>query len=282
MKKSKYGFPLCIQLTLPERFPGNQEWEKTLTLLQEHAFYGVELNITDFIRTDPVRLKEQLDSYGLKMTYLASGAYAKKECLSLSAKEGIRRRSVECFRILLDFAREMQSGIICGFIKGSAERNSISKEQLNRSLAELRQMNADYQIPILIEATNHYEAALANTLSEAFSFVKGNKKEEPGCLQILPDTYHMNIEESSIAGAMIQYADFFQNFHISDNNRYYPGFGQIDFFQIFRVLKGMKYQGTLAIEGRNSLSLHEDIIFSAKYLSVIGEKLQSDLLRENQ
>ncbi|EEG56572.1 hypothetical protein CLOSTASPAR_01352 [[Clostridium] asparagiforme DSM 15981] len=92
-------------------------------------------------------------------------------------------------------------------------------------------------------------------------------------MYILPDTYHMNIEETSTTAALTTYAGHYHNLHVSDNNRYFPGIGAIDFAGIMRQLKGLGYDGTITIEGRVLKSLSEDTVFSAGYLAGIGAQL---------
>jgi len=55
--------------------------------------------------------------------------------------------------------------------------------------------------------------------------------------------------------------------HISDNNRYFPGFGAIDFSNVFNILKEMNYQGQIVIEGNIQQSFTEDIRRSADFLA---------------
>lgn len=271
-KDLKYGFPLCIQLVPPENIFESREFAETLSLLQKKGFYGVELNITDFAGTDPDRLKEYLKEFDLKMTYLASGSYAKKNKLSLSSQdESQRKKTVERFEQMICFAEQMECGIICGFIKGEAgEDRQKAFKQLQRSLTELEENCGNKKVDILLEATNHYEATLFNTVEETVRMADQGMKN----IKILPDTYHMNIEEFSMAEVMIRYASYYKNIHISDNNRYFPGFGAIDFLQILHILRGIGYSGTISIEGRNYFSLNEDIERSATYLADVGARLQ--------
>ena len=271
-KDLKYGFPLCIQLVPPENIFENKEFAETLSLLRDKGFYGVELNITDFSGTAPDRLKAYLKAFNLKMTYLASGSYAKKNKLSLSsADESQRKKTIDQFEQMICFAEQMECGIICGFIKGEAgEDEQKAVIQLQRSLMELEEKYGDKRVDILLEATNHYEATVLNTVGEAAQVAGLGMKN----IEILPDTYHMNIEDLSMAEAMIQYASYYKNIHISDNNRYFPGFGAIDFFQIMQILRGIGYNGTISIEGRNYYSLNEDIERSSAYLAEVGARLQ--------
>lgn len=267
----RYGFPLCIQLTPPEHIYDDRDFSRTLELLEKKGFYGVELNITDFERTDPEKLNVFLGTYGLNMTMVASGAFAKQNGLSLSAAdETVRKKTVEAFRRMVPFAERMGAGIICGFIKGGAgERPKTALKQMEKSVEELKQFS-DCPVEIYLEATNHYEAALVNRVCEGAALAGGPEQN----LRVLPDTYHMNMEENNMQAALVRYRDYYRNLHISDNNRYFPGFGAIDFYSIFCLLKQMEYQGTVSVEGRNRYGLREDIEKSCAYLEEIGKRLR--------
>lgn len=269
-KQNQYAYSLCIQLTMPEE-PYEADFHKTLKLLQEKGFYGVELNITDFSRITPQRLRSMLEAYNLKLTMIASGGYAQKHQLSIShPMEDSRIKSVEALKMMLEFASDIDAGVICGFMKGGAAGDSqICGQQLKRSLSDLNSSGVLKKNSLYLEATNHYEALLVNTLDDGYSFVR----QMDGQIGILPDTYHMNIEESNMIAALIQYQHLYQNIHISDNNRYYPGFGSISFVDLFRVMKSIGYEGTISIEGRNKGSLREDISKSSDYLYAVSKQL---------
>ena len=267
----RYGFPLCIQLTPPADLYGSRAFADTLELLKDKGFYGVELNLTDFDGIDPEKLKVFLASYGLKMTMLASGVFAKENGLSLSsADEKVRKKTIDAFDKMVRFAGKMDAGIICGFIKGgAAEDVEMARSQMKKSVEELKERYGKAGVPIYLEATNHYEAAVVNCVAEGTALAG----EPGGPICVLPDTYHMNIEESSMAAAIAGGRDFFRNIHISDNNRYFPGFGAIDFRQVLSLLKQLNYQGTISIEGRNLNTLNEDIVRSCSYLEEICRQI---------
>ena len=261
---NQYAFPLCIQLAMPVSLQ-DAAFSKTMELLSSLGFYGVELNVTDFSGTSPDELSRFLAQYQLKMTMLATGAYAKKEGLSLgSSDESIRTRSVDAMcRVLIPFAEKMGCDIICGFIKGNTDADM---SQLQKSVSETTQRSGGTTVKIYLEATNHYESSVINRMDDGAAIISGPWR-------VLPDTYHMNIEETGIAGAIAKNQTLFQNIHVSDNNRYYPGFGAIDFYQIFLLLKSLSYKGTISIEGRNMNSREEDIIKSSNYLAQISSRM---------
>lgn len=266
---NRYAFPLCIQMTPPDHFYEDAEFAATLSLLQELGFYGVELNLVDF--SDPGRLTEFLGRYGLRLTMVATGVYANQNGLSLSSEEeAIRRGTVEKTEQILRFAADCGAGIICGFIKGRPGQDKAkANAQMARSLTELVALNEATGVDIYLEATNHYEATVVNTMAEGAALAEGVQNK----IRILPDTYHMNIGEASTACALTRYQHLYRNLHVSDNNRYFPGFGGIDFFEVCALLKGMGYSGTISIEGRIQQSLNQDIAASAAHLQEVSARV---------
>ena len=267
-----YSFPLCIQLPACDDLE-KPDFVRSMHMLAQHGFYGVELNLLDFSEKTVASLERILAQTGLKLTMVASGAWAKQNHFSLSsADEEIRKSSVQQLCTVLDFAARFHAGVICGFLKGGAEGDrQTAGAQMRRSIEQLCQAQALNQAPLYLEATNHYEALLVNTLREGCEFAR--VAESAGQrLFILPDTYHMNIEEQNTFAALTAFHDLYQNIHLSDNNRYYPGFGSIDFCAVLRVLMANGYQGTISIEGRNWASLEEDVAVSCRYLQDGGER----------
>ena len=104
---------------------------------------------------------------------VASGAYAKRHGLSISHEdESIRIQSVKALSQMIDFAGAIDAGVVCGFIKGDGNGNpDICRSQIKKSLKELNAGGYFHKAPVYIEATNHYEALLANTLEDAASFI---------------------------------------------------------------------------------------------------------------
>lgn len=262
----KHIFPLCIQLNMPSSLEDG-DFIKTMELLQSLGFYGVELNVTDFEGVSPDMLSRFLSQYDLKMTMLATGVYAKQEGLSLgSVNEEVRKKTVDVMcRILIPFAEKMDCDLICGYIKGGAD---AEVSQLKKSICEIREHTEGTKVNLYLEATNHYDAGIVHTVREAAELTDT-------AWRVLPDTYHMNMEETSMAAAIVGHSSLYRNIHISDNNRCFPGFGGIDFYQVFQLLKAISYEGTVSIEGRVCRSLREDIIKSCRYLESVYSRMET-------
>jgi sugar phosphate isomerase/epimerase len=158
---------------------------------------------------------------------------------------------------LIDFAAEFGAGIIVGFLKGGpgSDRDKATG-RLRDSLRRLENHLRAKKVPLLVEATNRYESSVANSLQDAADLIEGFQNPY---LRILPDTYHMNIEESSPFGALVKHASLYDSVHISDNNRYFPGLGALDFHGFLRFLREAGYQGGIAIEGNNRDGFEDDL-----------------------
>jgi sugar phosphate isomerase/epimerase len=62
------------------------------------------------------------------------------------------------------------------------------------------------------------------------------------------DTFHMNIEERSISGAILAHGNLLNHVHLSDSNRLAPGLGHIDFAEVLQALVEVGYERSLAFE----------------------------------
>jgi sugar phosphate isomerase/epimerase len=79
----------------------------------------------------------------------------------------------------------------------------------------------------------------------------------------------MNIEESSFEAALMQALPWIISVHLSDNNRYFPGFGAIDFGEICAFLSQIGFSGGLAIEGEVKSDVVSDLTASVAYLESV-------------
>jgi D-psicose/D-tagatose/L-ribulose 3-epimerase len=96
-----------------------------------------------------------------------------------------------------------------------------------------------------LEPINRYETFLVNNLDQALRLIA---EVGSGQLKLHLDTFHMNLEEESIAGAISRAGDRLVNLHVSDSNREAPGQGHFDFASLIRALKENDYQGFLTLE----------------------------------
>ncbi len=290
---ARFRYPLSFQTVLPIDYAKNEEFRRLLALMKELGLWGIELNVADpgdARVSDVAAVRAFLARFGLNLSMYATGLTAKSRGLSLSDTDEERRRAAAegakgMIRWVAGSGAQAatsrsagdppKAGIIIGFLKGGVSSEpSRARAQLVRSLVEIAPHAREAGVPVLLEATNRYEASVANSLADTVAVIRDAEQalgwhERPATLQILPDTFHMNIEEPNMERAMKEHASYFSSFHLSDNNRRFPGFGAIDFAKVASILGEMGYQGRVAIEGNTGGALLDDLRRSVEYLAAI-------------
>jgi sugar phosphate isomerase/epimerase len=254
----RYRYYLAIQTRLPDDYLADAEFGRNLETLQRLGFDGVELNIRDPETVEPARLKAYLADFGLVLSMFASGLTAKTFQLSLAAADAARRRdSISRTVRFLEFAQAFGAGVIAGYLKGAPHENDPgARDRLAASVLELAPVAERLKTPLLIEAVNRYESPVGHSLADTWD-IAGRAKNP--YVWILPDTFHMNIEEANMRQAVSEHRACFGSFHLSDNTRHFPGFGAIDFGSVVATLDEIGYRGTLAIEGNVRTSFAADV-----------------------
>jgi sugar phosphate isomerase/epimerase len=65
---------------------------------------------------------------------------------------------------------------------------------------------------------------------------------------LMPDLFHMNIEDRSITGELERFIKRVAYIHLADSNRLAPGRGHIDFPAVFATLRRCGYDGWASVE----------------------------------
>jgi sugar phosphate isomerase/epimerase len=109
---------------------------------------------------------------------------------------------------------------------------------------------------VLLEGINRYESPYMNSIVDCARVVSKVGLKETG---ILPDFFHMSIEETNIEDAIATVADVIRHVHLGDNNRCTPGSGSIDWELGLKALKVAGYGGFINLEcstmGRPEITL---------------------------
>jgi len=267
-KKSTFPFPLGIQLVLPDNYLSEYDFLKTMDLLQELGFSCIELNIADPAVIDPTILKDFLRRFGLTMTMFASGVSARVNSLNLSDfSSKHRKRAVKLCKEYIDFCSEMETGIILGLIQGPPVANpQAGRERFCDSLDELVPFASERNVILLVEATNRTLTSIANTADQTKELIS---RYPVSIVRMLLDTFHMSLEENDLKKAIVSHSGDFDSIHYSDDNRYYPGLGKLDFKEITETLLQINFTGPIVLEANIRSSLDADLRISLGYLSSI-------------
>jgi D-psicose/D-tagatose/L-ribulose 3-epimerase len=104
---------------------------------------------------------------------------------------------------------------------------------------------ADNGILFGVEALNRFETDIANTAGHVLEIVERVGSPAVGAML---DTFHMNMEEFDLPGAIRRTGPRLVHFQANENNRGFVGSGHIDWPAIARALRDIRYAGPIVLE----------------------------------
>jgi len=120
------------------------------------------------------------------------------------------------------------------------------KKSWQRAVAELQQLEwSEGGAKLAVEPLNRFETYFLNTAADGRRLCDEIGNPQIG---ILFDTFHANIEEKSMAGAIAQIGPRLTHVHLSENDRGVPGSGHIPFREVIGALRKQDYRGLAVVE----------------------------------
>ena len=112
-------------------------------------------------------------------------------------------------------------------------------------MKKLSELAEPYQITLNLEVLNRFENHILNTAEEGVQFVTEVDRDN---VKVMLDTFHMNIEETSISEAIRTAGNLLGHFHTGECNRMVPGQGRMPWREIAEALHEIQYQGSVVME----------------------------------
>jgi len=194
-------------------------------------------------------LKVLLTKYNLKLAAVGTGAGMVIHGLSLiDPNPAQRAKAADFVRGIIDLGGPFGAPAIIGSMQGKWGGGQTRDEALallGAALVELGEYAARYNVPLIYEPLNRYEANLICTMADGVKFLKSLKTTN---VKLLADLFHMNIEEANIADGIRAGKGYIGHVHFVDSNRRAAGLGHIDFKPIAAALKEIGYDGYASAE----------------------------------
>jgi len=215
----------------------------------ELGFDAVEIFAPSADAVMPEELQGLLDTYGLSLAAVGTGAGWVLHALSLSAEDAeVRGQATSFVRALIDFAAGFGAPCIVGSMQGrseTAEGRVAALSRLGAALDALGDHAGAQGVPLFFEPLNRYETNLINTLADGVALLEGLSS---GNIRLLADLFHMNIEEAHLDEAIRNAGPHVGHVHFADSNRRAAGFGHLEFGPIVQALRDVEYAGYLSAE----------------------------------
>lgn len=166
----------------------------------------------------------------------------------------------ERLHLALNLVRDCGGSMLCGVIYGalmkySAPATERGMENSRTVLAELADKAAESGISLGLEFCNRYETNVINTTAQTLEFIEAIGR--PNIFAHL-DSYHMNIEEKSMSGAVKQAAAAGKlgYVHVGESHRGQLGTGSVNWDDFLGALIEVGYDGVVTFESFSSKVVH--------------------------
>ena len=246
----KLGIVVSAQPVQFEAVAFKGDFERHIEQVAALGYDGVELAVRDPAALDLAALARAVAASGLRVPAIGTGQAWGEERLSFTAVEAaVRAQAVARLRSHIALAARFGAVVIIGLIRGVVPpgvRRDAAWAWLVEALQRSAEAAAEAGVSLVVEPINRYETDLVNTVDEGLDLLKQVGADNVG---LLPDTFHMNIEEPVIADSLRRAAPRLRHFHVADSNRWYPGAGHIDFPALLATLRGeLGYDGWVSAE----------------------------------
>ena len=251
------------------------DYAESISRAARIGYRAVELHVRDPKAIDRKAILQALEKTGVEISTIGTGqAYGEDRIFFTSPDGEVRKAAVQRIKDQIDFASRLGAKVIIGLIKGplpeSEPEKGLALANAVRCLRECADAAGKASVQLAIEAINRYESNFLCTAEETERIIDEVGSSVVG---LHLDTFHMNIEETSIEDAIRKHAARLMHMHLADSNRRVPGMGHLDFHTILSALKQIGYQGYLGLECLPGPDVQKAAEHAFRYLGDVMAKL---------
>jgi sugar phosphate isomerase/epimerase len=162
----------------------------------------------------------------------------------------LRMAAIQYVKDLVDFAEVMSCPTVIVHPTANMKIKALAppEDEWAWAVASIREAGeyaAEHGVSFSLEAWNRFETYFMNRLEQARRLWAATELSNGG---VQGDTFHMNIEEMSVAGAFRESAGVLQHVHLADSDRTAPGGAMLDFEPIVEALVDIEYDKYVSFE----------------------------------
>ncbi|MCX6618593.1 MAG: sugar phosphate isomerase/epimerase [Acidobacteria bacterium] len=251
-RKPLFTYSICNEIF--------EKWDfaETCRTARKLGYAGIEIspftladNIDDIKPARRKELRDIIRSEGLRFVGLHWLLVTPKWLHVTTADKDVRERSWQYLGKLIEFCGELGQPAIMvfGSPKQRATGPGVNREQaikyLTDGLAGAAPQAAARKITICLEALDHGQTDVVNTLAESVAAVK--QVRHPA-IQTMFDYHNVGDEKEPSEALVRRYYPMIRHVHINEMDGRHPGTGKYDFVPVLKVLKEKKYTGWVSLE----------------------------------
>ncbi len=244
----KLSIAIASKNALPSAFVVYRGFEDSMIKAAALGYDGVELALKNAGEIDRQLLQSLLEKTGLQISCISTGQVFAETGFMFTDADAQKRNEVKrIFKEFINLAAEFGQLVNIGRIRGHIGNNGkdVAENHFLETVCELCEDAASKNVTLILEPVNRYEIDFINSVEEGVRLLE--KVNHPN-LKLMPDVFHMNIEDVAIGAELSRNIGHIAYIHLADSNRLAPGWGHTDFEDIFRHLKKVKYDGWLSVE----------------------------------
>ncbi|HYE33071.1 MAG TPA: sugar phosphate isomerase/epimerase [Methylomirabilota bacterium] len=230
--------------------PFTNDSTKLFPQFKKWGFETIEIPIEDPSHIDPKHVKAELDKAGLVCGTVCACMGPDRDLRGDATQQ---KTGLEYMMKVLDQMVELDCPNLIGPVYSSVGRADAVPEKeyqqqwktVVKNLKQLCKYAEKRGRIISLEPLNRFETDFINTADQALRMVADVGSP---VLKVHLDTFHMNIEEKDQAAAIKKVGKLLGHFHACGSDRGTPGGDHIDWPNIVKALKAVKYKGDVVIE----------------------------------
>jgi D-psicose/D-tagatose/L-ribulose 3-epimerase len=222
---------------------------------REAGFDFVELLVPEPGELDLAATRRALDDAGLGVALAARVNLDRNLCSDEASK---RQAGRDYLRSCIDVAHALGARLVGGPLYGNplvfagraphAVGEALREQRVAWCVEGLGAAAPHAQaagVTLGVEPLNRFETDILNTTRQGVQLMK--LVDHPSIGLVL-DTFHMNMEDDDIAGAIRHAGGHLLHFQANENHRGYLGTGHIDWTAVVRALADVNYTGAICLE----------------------------------
>jgi sugar phosphate isomerase/epimerase len=244
----KLSIAIADTNALPSAFVVFRGFEEYIPVARSLGYDGVELALKSASEINPGKLDRWLNDSGITVSCISTGQVFADTGYMFTDPDPARRKALlRIFREMIDLASNYGKLVNIGRVRGSLTANDggDSQKRFIDMAKELSGYSHTSGVKLILEPVNRYEINFINNLEQGVALL--GMINEPDFM-LMPDVFHMNIEDRTIDGELKKYIGKVAYIHLADSNRLAPGQGHTDFEKIFNGLKEVNYSGWVSVE----------------------------------
>ncbi|HBO45660.1 MAG TPA: sugar phosphate isomerase/epimerase [Planctomycetaceae bacterium] len=244
----KLALAIADTCALPSAFVVYRGFRESIAKAASLGYDGVELALKTADEVDRNGLRAWLDEAGMEVSCISTGQVFAALGLMCTESDPIRRfQVIEVLQGLIDLAAEFGRMVNLGRVRGSIkdESREVVEDRFVAVARELCDYAAARDVTLVLEPVNRYEIDFINNVEEGVELVRKLGRDN---FRLMPDVFHMNIEDVTIGGELARHVAHVAYIHLADSNRLAPGRGHLDFDDLFDHLARAGYDGWVSVE----------------------------------